>query len=176
MTEAVLDDAPHPRASPEPGAPNRVRRFLREHRLLLPWLAVGLAGVAVGVFFLMRYFASFVSTDDAQVDGNISAIGARVAGTVVAVHVENDRRVKPGDPLVELDPEDYRVAVELAEANLEHSRFELAQAKANSGIVQVDLARARRLLATGATTGEDVDTRSATAAARTADSPRPRLP
>ena len=174
MAEAILDDAhgsDAPRSSPARPALDGARRFLHRRKRALAWLALGLVAVAVGAFFLLRYLASFESTDDAQVDGDISAIGARIAGTVVAVHVEDEQRLNRGDLLVELDPADYRVALEQAEAALEQARFQLAQAKANRGIVELDLGRAHRLFATGATPREDLDTHQATAAARAAEVP-----
>jgi membrane fusion protein (multidrug efflux system) len=81
--------------------------------------------VAAGVV-LLRYLSTFETTDDAQVDGNISAIGARIAGTVSAVYVEDNQRVAPADLLVELDPQDYEVALKQAEANLDQTRHEHA--------------------------------------------------
>jgi membrane fusion protein, multidrug efflux system len=41
-----------------------------------------------------------------------------MSDTVVCVYVENTYQVKADQPLVELDPRDYQVAVEKAEANL----------------------------------------------------------
>src|SRR5260221_500441 len=58
------------------------------------------------------------STDDAQVDGHITQIAARVGGTVTRVPVANNQAVKAGDILVEIDPRDYQIAVERAKAEL----------------------------------------------------------
>ena len=52
----------------------------------------------------------FEDTDDAQVDGHISGIAARIAGNVAAVYVEENQFVKAGEVLVDLDPRDNKVA------------------------------------------------------------------
>jgi membrane fusion protein, multidrug efflux system len=96
-------------------------RFARRGR----WLA--LAGVLiVGVVLVYLWVtAGRVSTDDAQVDGHITQVAARVGGTVTKVNVKENQYVEAGTVLVELDPRDYQVAVDRA-------RAELADAQANA--------------------------------------------
>jgi membrane fusion protein (multidrug efflux system) len=62
------------------------------------------------------YARQFEETDDAQIDGDISAVSPRVPGTVTAVHVIDNQEVKQGDLMVELDPTDLEVAVAQARA------------------------------------------------------------
>ena len=144
--------------------------FFRKHRRALPWIALGLVVAAVAGWLELRHLASFESTDDAQVDGNVSTIGARIAGTVVAVYVEDNERVGLGQPLVELDPTDYRVALRQAEANLEQARYQrLAEAQANSRIAKLDLTRSRRLVESGSLPPQDLDDHQATADSRAAE-------
>ena len=71
-------------------------------------------------------------TDDAQVNGHLIQVSARVGGQVLKVDVEENQTVKAGDPIVELDPSDYQVAVENAEAAL-------ASAKANAAVASVNV-------------------------------------
>ena len=118
----AADQAPgEPRLS-LPRLRGRARIWARDHRRTIPLLAVGAVVLIVAVAGLLHYLGRFESTDDAQVDGDISAIGARVAGTVVAVYVQDNDRVAPGDMLVTLDPADNAVAVAQAEANLDQAR------------------------------------------------------
>jgi len=60
------------------------------------------------------------ATDDAQIEGHLHAISARVTGTVVRINpdLQNNHYVKAGTLLVELDPTDYDVALEQARATL----------------------------------------------------------
>ena len=84
-------------------------------RIIVPIVLVVLA---VGGYFLWRYFGSYESTDDAQIDGHLNGISARINGQVNEVLVEDEQLVKKGDVLVKIDPRDYEVAVAKAEADL----------------------------------------------------------
>ncbi|MBI3895083.1 MAG: HlyD family secretion protein [Acidobacteria bacterium] len=91
---------------------------LRE-RVSSRWFLLG-AGLLIGVavFWLWRYYAVRESTDDAQIEGHIHSIGAKVGGTVLRAHVTDNQFVEVGTVLVELDPQDYQIAVERTEGNL----------------------------------------------------------
>src|SRR5262249_51152750 len=92
------------------------------------------------------------------------------SGTVVAVHVTDNDHVNVGDPLVELDPADYEVAVAQAEANLEQARYKtLGEARANNRLAQIELERSRHLVAVGAVPVQDLDHRRATGSAQAAE-------
>jgi membrane fusion protein (multidrug efflux system) len=83
------------------------------------WLFLGIALVLlVGALFLWRYFSSYESTDDAQVDVHLYPVSARISGYVIAVNVGDNQYVEKGTVLVEIDPRDYQVAVEKARADL----------------------------------------------------------
>jgi membrane fusion protein (multidrug efflux system) len=64
---------------------------------------------------------NYESTDDAYVAGDVVQITGEVAGTVIALHADDTQAVKRGQPLLELDPADARVAVNAAEAELARS-------------------------------------------------------
>ena len=85
---------------------------------LRKWAPIG-AGVfiilAIGAYW---FYSGRETTDDAQVDGHITQIAARVGGTVHAIHVKDNQRVKAGEVLVEIAPDDYQIAVDRATADL----------------------------------------------------------
>jgi membrane fusion protein (multidrug efflux system) len=83
---------------------------------------------------LYRHYSARESTDDAQIDGHINQIAARVSGTVLSVKVEDNQEVSKGTILVQLDTRDYDVAVRRARADLEEAE---AQAKAASSQVPI---------------------------------------
>jgi len=84
-----------------------------------PWVLAGLVALALaGGFITWRYLSPRESTDDAQVAGHVNPVAARVGGTVVAIRVQDNQAVKTGDVLVELDPRDYQLAVQKADADL----------------------------------------------------------
>jgi membrane fusion protein, multidrug efflux system len=76
-------------------------------------------------------------TDDAQVDGNLYQVSSRVTGQVTHVDVEEEQFVHQGDPIAEIDPKDYQVALEQAEANLANAQAEYDQAVVNVPITHV---------------------------------------
>jgi membrane fusion protein (multidrug efflux system) len=81
------------------------------------FLIIGIIVLVVALFFLWRYFASYEDTDDAEIDGHLNSISARVSGHVLKLLVEDNQYVAAGTPLVEIDPKDYQVAVDRAEAD-----------------------------------------------------------
>lgn len=96
-------------AAPPPPPRKRSKRW--------PIVVVIIILIAAG-FFLWRHYAGWVSTDDAQINGYIYPISARVSGHVIKVTVENTQYVDKGTVLVELDPTDYQVALDRAKAQL----------------------------------------------------------
>jgi membrane fusion protein (multidrug efflux system) len=85
--------------------------------------------VAAGFWWYSTYSEN---TDDAQIDGHLIQVSARIGGQVLKVDVEENQVVKAGDVIAELDPSDYQVAVEKAEAAL-------ASAQANAAAAQVNV-------------------------------------
>jgi membrane fusion protein (multidrug efflux system) len=81
------------------------------------FLIVGIIVLLVAGFFLWRYFDSYEDTDDAQIDGHLNSISARVSGHVLKLLVDDNQYVPMGTPLIEIDPKDYQVAVDRAKAD-----------------------------------------------------------
>src|SRR5215831_19262312 len=107
LAEDVKTEAPLKRVFKRP---RRRRARLIALIVLLPLLTGG--------YFLWRYLGSYESTDDAQIDGHIHPISARISGYVNQVLVDDEQIVKAGDPLVVIDPRDYAVAVARSEADV----------------------------------------------------------
>lgn len=94
-------------------------------KILAGIILVGLVGAGV-------YIAHNLNreiTDDAYIEGRIHSIAPKVSGTVFRVNVEDNQLVKKGDLLVEIDPVDYNLKVNEAEANLEVRKATLEQAE-----------------------------------------------
>jgi membrane fusion protein (multidrug efflux system) len=141
----------------------RARRWTEAHPRGAIGLIVALALFIAAVLLLSRYLQSYESTDDAQVDGHVSPVGARIAGTVQTVYVDENQPVKKGELLVELDPRDYKVALDRAEADL-------AQAEANLHVEDPRVHITRVTQETQVTTSaQDVDAARAQLAAAERD-------
>ena len=94
---------------------------------------VGLAIVllfAVGGYFIRNAFL-YEGTDDAQVDGHIMPLSARITGQVKEVNVVEGQIVHAGDVLVVIDQQDYRIAVDQALANLADTEASAASSHYN---------------------------------------------
>jgi len=75
----------------EKRSPRRARKL---GRILVPILIV--AVVAVAGYYIWRHFNTYETTDDAQIDGHIHAISARISGYVAQVLVTDEKYVKAG--------------------------------------------------------------------------------
>ncbi|WP_263378342.1 HlyD family secretion protein [Granulicella paludicola] len=92
----------------------------------------------IAVFFYWR--STFTEdTDDAQVDGNLYQVSSRVSGQVIKVDVEEQQLVHKGDTIAEMDPTDYQVALEQAQANLATAQAQFEQASVNVPITGVNV-------------------------------------
>ena len=141
-------------------------------RVLLAVAIIVVAAVAaIPGFHYYRYIESHVSTDDAYVDGTVALVSSRVAGTVTNVYVEDNWTVKEGQLLLTLDPRDFDVRVEQAQAQLERARqsvdqlYALVEA-ARSGVsltgsqrkqAQIDFDRAKSLKEQGVVSIQQYD-------------------
>jgi membrane fusion protein, multidrug efflux system len=108
-------------------------------------LAVVIVVVIVSIFPAIRYYGYFsthVSTDDAYVDGTVALVSTRVSGTVSAVYVEDNWTVKRGDLLVTLDPSDFQVRVNQAEAQLARAKQTVDEMFAQVNAAEAGLALA----------------------------------
>ncbi len=138
------------------------------------------AGLVLAVFVAVVLYIVFIPrpdvwTDDAYVAVHYATIAPRVSGQVVSVQVEDNQVVRAGQVLVTLDPRDYEVSVEVAQASLARDQAQtgnaaanvsrqpalvsqeeanVASAKAKLGFAQADQKRYAALAATGAGSGQ----------------------
>jgi membrane fusion protein, multidrug efflux system len=99
-------------AASEPGTPSTRKKFV------LPIVGVVALILLFWAFQKWSYGRSHQSTDNAQVDGHIVPVLAKVGGYVKTVNVNENDHVNAGQLLVQLDDEDYRVRLQQAQADL----------------------------------------------------------
>jgi len=97
-------------------------------RIMIAVVVVVLALVAVGIWWHSTFTEN---TDDAQVNGHLIQVSSRISGQVLKVDVNENQVVNAGDVIAELDPADYQVAVEKAEAALASAQANAAAANVN---------------------------------------------
>jgi membrane fusion protein (multidrug efflux system) len=102
-----------------------------------PWI-IGAAVLIVGaIAFYWWHGLGKQSTDDAQVDGHITQVSARVGGTITKLNVKENQYVDANTVLAELDPRDYQVAVDRAKAELADAQASAAAATTGIPITEV---------------------------------------
>ncbi|HMJ18311.1 MAG TPA: HlyD family secretion protein [Gemmatimonadaceae bacterium] len=138
-----------------------------------------------------NYGRSHQTTDNAQVDGHIVPVLAKVGGYVKTVNVSENDHVNAGQLLVQLDDADYRVRFQQAQADLAAAEAtaggggfsgqaqsqvqsatgqraaldaQTGAARANANKAQQDLARARELADKQIISKQQLDAAQATAA------------
>jgi membrane fusion protein, multidrug efflux system len=117
MADAVELERQPGREDSEPNKPVR-RSWFREHPRAIWVILALLVLIAVGAYRVWLHFSVRESTDDAQIEGHITPTSPRVGGTVLSVKVNDNQYVEAGTVLVQIDPRDYQVAVQRAEADL----------------------------------------------------------
>jgi membrane fusion protein (multidrug efflux system) len=128
--QAAHTDEPEA-APPTPPAAQAPSHPLRKWLLLSAGIVVALA---LGAYFLVPWVVTAlhtVSTDDAYVNGHVTFVAPQVAGRVTKVLVDDNKRVKTGDLLVQLDKEPYQVQVNINKAAVAAAETDLAAAESN---------------------------------------------
>lgn len=123
-----------------PGQEGREKQELKRNapRAKLPrWIFLSVFALAlVGATAWWLNSRNYESTDDAQIEGHLDLVSARISGTVTYINprVENNQFVAAGSLLMQLDPRDY-------EAELEHAKADLdtRSAEARSALVTVPI-------------------------------------
>jgi len=99
--------------------------------LIFAVLGVGAIAASSFGYQYWQYASIHQETENATVAGHIHQISSRINGTVGEVMVEDNQQVKPGQLLIKLDPRDYQVKVQQAQAALENARRQAEAAQAN---------------------------------------------
>lgn len=117
-------------ATPRRGVPRRVRLIL----------LVAAVAVVAGALLYWLHARQYEDTDDAQIDGHIHPISARINGTVIAVNpeVRENHFVAAGTVLVEIDPADYRAELARAQADLDRVRAAAAASQADIPVISAN--------------------------------------
>ena len=119
----------------KPDEPTEIEQPKSSRRSILVAVVAVLVVVAVALWWHSTFSEE---TDDAQVNGHLIQVSSRINGQVQKVDVEENQVVKQGDVIAELDPSDYQVAVENAEAALASAQDNAAAANVNVPITTVN--------------------------------------
>jgi membrane fusion protein (multidrug efflux system) len=98
-------------------------------------------GVLLLILLALLYWLHsrhFEDTDDAQVDGHLDQISARIAGHIIQVNVDDNAMVQQGQVLAVIDPSDYQVALQQAEAQVAASQANFEASSTNVPITNIN--------------------------------------
>jgi multidrug efflux system membrane fusion protein len=109
-----------------------------------------IAGAVIITLYVWGIIERHPRTDDATARANVVGIAPRVSGQILKLNVQDNQAVTQGEVLFEIDPEDYRLALEKAKADLAALDRQIAQAHST-------LQRLEPLLPKSFTTAESVD-------------------
>lgn len=129
-----MESTPAPKREEQPDVKARLRRVA-----LIAIPVVVLAGL--GLWLSSR---NKVSTEDAQVDGHLVSIAAKVQGSVGDLKVRDNEVVKQGQVLLTLDDQDYAAALAKAKAELEEAEARLSASGAETQAAQESYESARK--------------------------------
>jgi len=133
--------------APEKNRPSLLN-VLKQNRWTV--LAVALVVIVAASTASWFYFASYESTDDAQVDGHLHPISARISGTIIRVNpnVEDNHYVEAGTVLAEIDRADLQADLDRAQADYDRLKASASAAGADITVItssstgRLDLAHA----------------------------------
>jgi len=129
----VAETTPTPAAAPV--QETEITQPKGRRRGIIIVVLIVVVAVAVGFWWHSTFSED---TDDAQVNGHLIQVSSRIAGQVIKVDVDENEVVKAGDTIAELDPKDFDVAVENAQANLANAQANAAAANVNVPITSIN--------------------------------------
>ena len=197
MTAIPLERPVAVAQAPSPLAPNR--RRLPFSTKTLGVVAIALAAAAGGALYITAPKPA-ASTDAAYIEADSSVIAPRVKGLIAKVLVADNQAVHAGDPLVQIDPEEFDARVasatadlqnagaavsaadaalialnaeeQLAASNIRSAQSQIKSADAQLGLAQSDVVRYDALLAAGTVARRDAERMRAVAVSAQSDADR----
>ncbi|MCV9998346.1 HlyD family secretion protein [Pararhizobium sp. YC-54] len=113
-------------------------------KMVFPVIVI--AALAAGGWYGYEWWTNgrfMISTDDAYIEGDIASISPKVSGYIEKVNVVANQHVKAGDPLITLDKEDYRIAADQAQAQIETEKLSLQRFDAQIAGAKASLQQAQ---------------------------------
>lgn len=133
--------------TPESEQKDSKRKGKRPTKLILAALGVGAIAASGFGYHWWQYASAHQETDDATVAGNVHPVSSRINGTVSDVLVNDNQVVQKGQVLVKLDPRDYQVQLQQAQASLSAAQRQANAARSTinlaSGNAQANVAQAQ---------------------------------
>jgi membrane fusion protein, multidrug efflux system len=143
LGRGLLERGDHP---PADWRTSRRKASLRDRlgKRFVPTLGLVLVLAVAGLYFFAQAM-SYESTDDAFIDAHTVDVAPKIAGRIEHVFIDDNWRVKKGDPIVEIDPRDYDAQLRQRQAALDSTK---AEANSAQEAVEQQIANVKSLQAT----------------------------
>ncbi|WP_179400942.1 HlyD family secretion protein [Burkholderia guangdongensis] len=128
-----------PPAAPPAGKPDASPPATNRRALTIAVTGIAILVIAAFVFVVPNLYGQ--ATDDAYVDAHVVSVIPKVPAYVKALYVDDNSKVKAGQLLLELDPRDYAVQLEQAQATLANAQGKLQEARDQIPVADAEIAR-----------------------------------
>lgn len=126
-------------------------------------IIVAILAICAGAYFIYESMV-YQTTDDAYVETTTVQVAPRVSGQITEVYVKDNQKIKEGDLIAKIDPADYEIKLEQAQARYDRTLLNQKNAKANFDasksnieLAKKDLERYKTLYAQGAVSKQTLD-------------------
>ncbi len=138
------------------------RNIFEKKRVIVPTI-IACVLLVLGIILSINSMF-YKSTDDAFVEGSMITVAPRVSGPVIKLHVKDNKLVKKGELMIEIDPTDYEVKLKQTEsklleakAALESANSEIVKAASELNFAQNDYSRYSAMYKKGISSTQDYD-------------------
>ncbi|MBR6099090.1 HlyD family secretion protein [bacterium] len=128
--------------------------------ITLVLLVIMIIGIAYFIFDSLKY----QTTDDAYVETTTVSVAPKVSGHIIKVYIKDNQPVNEGDLIAEIDPTDYEISLDKADAayermllNQQNAKANLSASKSNIELAKKDLDRYTKLYEEGAVSKQTLD-------------------
>jgi membrane fusion protein (multidrug efflux system) len=128
-----------------PSLESALSRPVRKRGRLVVLVLLGVAAL-IGIARFTLHALNYEETDDAYITGHLHQISPQINGSVQEVAVSENQAVKAGDVLIKLDPLEFQIALQKAQAGLAQAKAQEAQASAAISQTDAQLTQARARL------------------------------
>jgi len=108
---------------------------IKSKRIIIPFILT-ITAIITGLHFY-THAITYVSTDDAYIEGHSVQISPKVSGNIIKVCIDDNQKIKKGQFIAEIDPRDYQVVYNQAVAKLETAIARQGSASVNVGLTSI---------------------------------------
>ena len=137
----------------------------KEHKPFKRFIGIGVAiAIICGIIYFVHDAMTYQSTDDAYVETTTVQVAPKVSGQITEVYIKDNQPIKEGDLIAKIDPTDYEISLDKADAayermllNQQNAQANFKASQSNIDVAKKDLERYQNLYAQGAVSKQTLD-------------------